>query len=72
MQCVVEMYENSTCVTETNGTTHHFTYDMSYWSFDDKDPTFCDQEDVYKASAQPLLDGVLAGYNTCLFAYGQV
>eukprot|EP00794_Sanderia_malayensis_P015636 gene15636-17214_t len=69
--CVVEMYDTSTCITESNGHSHQFTFDMSYWSFDAKDPTHCDQGSVYRSSAQPLLDGVLQGCNTCLFAYGQ-
>ena len=73
IRCVVEMYDNATtCVTESSGHTHNFTYDMSFWSFDENDPTFASQEVVYKSSAQPLLDGVFKGYNTCLFAYGQV
>ena len=27
---------------------------------------------MYKDLAQPLLDRMFEGYNTCLFAYGQV
>eukprot|EP00795_Rhopilema_esculentum_P010786 gene10786-19584_t len=71
VSCVVEVHENSICVTETNGNPHHFTYDMSFWSFGTTDQSYASQEKVYTATAKPLLEGVIQGYNTCLFAYGQ-
>lgn len=51
---------------------HNFVYDYSFWSFDDVTGNFVDQQCLYERLAQPLLDRSFEGYNTCLFAYGQV
>lgn len=48
-----------------------FSYDVSFWSFDDRHPDYASQTAVYEALAAPLLQRALQGYNTCLFAYGQ-
>ena len=51
---------------------HRFQYDHCFWSFDDIQASFADQKTVYNEIARPLLDKAFEGYNTCLFAYGQV
>ncbi|XP_010778419.1 kinesin-like protein KIF14 [Notothenia coriiceps] len=50
---------------------YNFTYDFSFCSVDDCDPTFASQQTVYKTLAKPLLLRAFEGFNTCLFAYGQ-
>ena len=51
---------------------YEFVYDHSIWSCDPKHPEFVGQEKLYKLMGQPLLNSAFEGYNTCLFAYGQV
>ena len=68
----MEVYGEAIHVTESNGNIHKFTYDMAFSSVNLQQHSYASQAKVYAASAQPLLDGVLKGYNTCLFAYGQV
>lgn len=48
-----------------------FTYDVSFWSFDERHPHYAGQTTVYETLAAPLLERAFEGYNTCLFAYGQ-
>uniref|UniRef100_A0A3Q3JYI2 Kinesin-like protein KIF14 n=1 Tax=Monopterus albus TaxID=43700 RepID=A0A3Q3JYI2_MONAL len=48
-----------------------FTYDFSFCSVDEGDPTFTSQQTVYETLAKPLLLRAFEGFNTCLFAYGQ-
>uniref|UniRef100_A0A2R5LPK0 Putative kinesin-like protein n=1 Tax=Ornithodoros turicata TaxID=34597 RepID=A0A2R5LPK0_9ACAR len=48
-----------------------FTFDYSYWSVDNKDPHFVDQEQVFKDLGQEVVDNAFQGYNACIFAYGQ-
>lgn len=43
----------------------------STFHFDDVLTSFSTQEDVFKATLQPLVSQVLAGYETTAFAYGQ-
>ncbi|KAM9384816.1 kinesin-like protein KIF14 [Pholidichthys leucotaenia] len=50
---------------------YSFTYDFSFWSVDEDDPTFAGQQTVYEMLAKPLLLRAFEGFNTCLFAYGQ-
>ncbi|CAH6787720.1 kinesin-like protein KIF14 [Phodopus roborovskii] len=50
---------------------YSFTYDVSFWSFDDCHPGYASQRTVYERLAVPLLQRAFEGYNTCLFAYGQ-
>ena len=69
---VVRMYGNETIITSKDGIVHRFYYDHCFWSFDSRHTDYADQEKVYKELAQPLLDRSFEGYNTCLFAYGQV
>ncbi|XP_012872755.1 PREDICTED: kinesin-like protein KIF14 [Dipodomys ordii] len=48
-----------------------FTYDVSFWSFDDRHPHYASQPVVYERLAAPLLERAFEGFNACLFAYGQ-
>ncbi|XP_048214211.1 kinesin-like protein KIF14 [Perognathus longimembris pacificus] len=48
-----------------------FSYDVSFWSFDERHPRYASQTAVYERLAAPLLEGAFEGFNTCLFAYGQ-
>ena len=67
------MLNHETVITSRDGISRHrFCYDHCFWSFDDVTAPFADQKTVYTNLAQPLLDKAFQGYNTCLFAYGQV
>jgi len=68
---VVTMVGNETVVSTDRGDVHRFTYDHSFWSFDQSATNYSSQSDVYSAIGQPLLTKVLEGYNACLLAYGQ-
>ncbi|XP_039985458.1 kinesin-like protein KIF14 [Xiphias gladius] len=50
---------------------YSFTYDFSFCSVEESDPTFASQQTVYEKLAKPLLLRAFEGFNTCLFAYGQ-
>ena len=50
---------------------HKFKFDHSFWSMNEKDPHFADQEHVFHHMGVPLLHRAFEGYNCCLFAYGQ-
>ncbi|KAL5283822.1 KIF16B family protein [Megaselia abdita] len=50
---------------------HDYTFDYSYWSFDDKDSNFATQEQVYTDLGTDVVDCAFEGYNACVFAYGQ-
>uniref|UniRef100_A0A8C4GF78 Kinesin-like protein KIF14 n=1 Tax=Dicentrarchus labrax TaxID=13489 RepID=A0A8C4GF78_DICLA len=50
---------------------YSFTYDFSFCSVDEFDPTFASQRTVYETLGKPLLLRAFEGFNTCLFAYGQ-
>ena len=59
-------------MTSKENKTLHFCYDHCFWSFDRNSSEYASQETIYSCLAQPLLDSAFEGYNTCLFAYGQV
>ncbi|XP_054289837.1 kinesin-like protein Klp98A [Macrosteles quadrilineatus] len=48
-----------------------FTFDHSYWSFDEGDPHFASQEQVFRDLGKDVVDAAFEGYNACVFAYGQ-
>lgn len=48
-----------------------FTFDNSFWSHDEEDDHFAQQEDVYNCLGEEFLDHNFEGYHTCIFAYGQ-
>ena len=71
-KCIVSMDDNVTLVNPENGAPpFNFTFDYSFWSFDEMGGEFADQDYVYTMLAQPMLAKAFEGYNTCLFAYGQ-
>ena len=48
-----------------------FTFDNSFWSHDNKQQEYANQEDVYNCLGEEFLDHNFEGYHTCIFAYGQ-
>jgi len=68
----VSMHQNETCIVSDQDMKYDFVYDHSLWSVDENDPDYIGQQDVYKLLGEPLLNSAFQGYNTCLFAYGQV
>jgi Kinesin motor domain len=42
------------------------------FSFDNVFTSFSTQQDVFQATLQPVISDVLKGFETCVFAYGQV
>ena len=70
---VVWVSANEVVITSKDDTVYRFAYDHCfYWSPDSSLSKLDDQERVYRGLAKPLLDRSFEGYNTCLFAYGQV
>lgn len=49
---------------------HDFTFDYSYWSLDDSDGNFANQEEVFNDLGTDVVDCAFQGYNACVFAYG--
>ena len=68
------MNGNITTLHSENGYTYDFNFDHSLWSFDRQNQSapYVTQEEIFQRIAKPLLNWSLDGYNTCLFAYGQV
>ncbi|XP_014226698.1 kinesin-like protein Klp98A isoform X2 [Trichogramma pretiosum] len=48
-----------------------FTFDHSYWSFDDGDEHYATQDQVFSDLGTEVVDSAFEGYNACVFAYGQ-
>ncbi|XP_043463566.1 kinesin-like protein Klp98A isoform X2 [Leptopilina heterotoma] len=48
-----------------------FTFDHSYWSYDDSDDNYASQEEVYYDLGLEVIESAFEGYNACVFAYGQ-
>eukprot|EP01065_Artemidia_motanka_P019835 TRINITY_DN2371_c0_g1_i2.p1 TRINITY_DN2371_c0_g1~~TRINITY_DN2371_c0_g1_i2.p1 ORF type:complete len:778 (+),score=271.42 TRINITY_DN2371_c0_g1_i2:73-2406(+) len=50
-----------------------FEYDECFWSCKgfDSDNELATQETIYEKTGKPMLASALAGYNCCIFAYGQ-
>lgn len=48
-----------------------FTFDNSFWSHNEADEHYADQEQVYDSLGEEFLDHNFEGYHTCIFAYGQ-
>ena len=74
LSSIITMNGNVTVLKNDSGRDHKFTYDNSFWSIDADNSLapYATQEDVYRTIAKPLLHYSFEGYNTCLFAYGQV
>ena len=70
---VIKMDSNTTTLLYDTGS-HEFTFDYSFWSADsiNESKEYASQEQIYEQVGQPLLERSFEGYNTCLFAYGQV
>ena len=67
------MKGNETIITSpSTNVAHEFYYDHSLNSSNHGHSEFVDQEKVYKLMGEPLLISAFQGFNTCLFAYGQV
>lgn len=48
-----------------------FVFDNSFWSHNEEDDHYAEQEDVYNCLGEEFLDHNFEGYHTCIFAYGQ-
>ena len=48
-----------------------FNFDKSFWSVDAADSNFASQADVFAFLGKDVLADAFAGYNACIFAYGQ-
>lgn len=48
-----------------------FIFDNSFWSHNENDEHYAEQEDVYNCLGEEFLDHNFEGYHTCIFAYGQ-
>ncbi|RMJ24431.1 Kinesin family [Aspergillus sp. HF37] len=48
-----------------------FIFDNSFWSHNEDDEHYAEQEDVYNCLGEEFLDHNFEGYHTCIFAYGQ-
>lgn len=48
-----------------------FAFDSAFWSFDEQDAHFADQDQVFNELGRPVIDSSFEGYNGCIFAYGQ-
>ena len=48
-----------------------FTFDHSYWSFDEIDNHYASQSLVFADLGEGIVSDAIEGYNSCIFAYGQ-
>eukprot|EP00899_Mesostigma_viride_P015380 jgi/Mesvir1/23843/Mv10646-RA.2 len=70
--CCLKMEGDTTIITHPQtGASKSFTFDYSYWSFDEKDPHYASQETVFADVGADVLEAAWEGYNVSLFAYGQ-
>lgn len=53
------------------GETRCFEFDRCYWSHDQKNSLFADQETLYQEIGQGMISQAMKGFNNCIFAYGQ-
>ena len=78
----VRMDEKSTFLIDEDEKERKFTYDYSFWSHNGFTPDengysvsdtgkYADQDNVFQALGQEVLNNAWEGYNCCLFAYGQ-
>ncbi|KAK5167643.1 uncharacterized protein LTR77_007342 [Saxophila tyrrhenica] len=51
--------------------TRDFTFDKSFWSHNEADAHYAEQQHVYESFGEEFLDHNFDGYHTCIFAYGQ-
>ncbi|XP_046845010.1 kinesin-like protein unc-104 isoform X2 [Xenia sp. Carnegie-2017] len=71
-RCIIQMVDDKTAITnpKTNQS-KTFSYDHSFWSYEESDDHFASQQSVYKDVGHEMLEHALEGYNICIFAYGQ-
>lgn len=50
---------------------NEFTFDYSYWSYNNSDSNYTNQEMVYQDLGTDVVNCAFEGYNACVFAYGQ-
>lgn len=48
-----------------------FAFDRCLWSIDDEDENYASQDTVFEVVGQPVLNWTMAGFNSCIFAFGQ-
>ncbi|EGC38876.1 hypothetical protein DICPUDRAFT_93725 [Dictyostelium purpureum] len=82
-ELIVDMNGNSTVLTRpsalrvnptappTAEDEKSFTFDHSYWSFNQSDPHFASQATVYNDLGKEVLKNAWEGFNCSIFAYGQ-
>jgi hypothetical protein len=76
---LIQMEGNTTTITPScngcppsrNMEPRQFHFDYSFWSVDETDVNYADQNTVYDAVGKEFLDHNMEGYHTCIFAYGQ-
>lgn len=73
---IIHMVDKKTIINNLKATTDverakEFTFDHSYWSVDENDAHFVDQDQVFADLGQDVVTDALQGYNSCIFAYGQ-
>lgn len=79
-QCLVEMNPTNQSTTLYAPISHDpnarrksdkktFTFDNSFWSANVNDDHYVEQEDIYNALGEEVLDHNFEGYHTCIFAY---
>ncbi|XP_070208560.1 kinesin-like protein KIF13A isoform X2 [Littorina saxatilis] len=74
---IVDMEDNQTILKPAND--RHdgrkqgkvFAFDHCFWSMDESNPKFADQEQVFDSVGKDILERAFEGYNGCIFAYGQ-
>ena len=48
-----------------------FAFDRCLWSTELDSPSYASQSDVFDEVGRPVLDWILGGFNSCVFAFGQ-
>jgi len=69
--CVECPNEVDVVIVEESGHERKYTFDRAYWSHDESSSHFATQETLMQELGLMLQSNTLAGYNSCLFAYGQ-
>ncbi|XP_048586987.1 kinesin-like protein unc-104 isoform X2 [Nematostella vectensis] len=73
-KCIIGMHGPTTTILNPKNLSEKpksFTYDYSYWSHNQDDPQFANQQQVYSDIGKEMLEHAFEGYNVCIFAYGQ-
>lgn len=73
---IIRMVDNKTVIQNPKSSGHdedakEFTFDHSYWSFDESDAHFASQSLVFQHLGKEIVSDAIEGYNSCIFAYGQ-